>query len=80
MEPISREYIRGYTKAIMDIKEQMVSTSVDLQYHKKRFTPKSIEYFFKLYLENRMMLREGIGFIRYNTLTNELEWYRGEEK
>ena len=71
---ISDEYNRGYREAIQDIIEEIKPISLDLKYHNKRLTEKTILEFLKCFLRNRKKLQEHAGyFIRYNTQIQNFE-------
>lgn len=73
-------WIRGYTQAIMDMQEQFNGVVFDLGHYKKRPTEKLFQSFLKTFLDNRANLREQRGFLRYNKLLDDIEYYepRGE--
>ena len=81
-EKLSGDYNRGYTRAIMDIKEVFHYIQNDLKHHKKRLTPKLADELINCCLSNRERLRESVnGFIRWNRVTEQFEFYEpGEDK
>lgn len=81
MDRLSGDYNRGYTKAIMDIKEVFNYIQPDLLWHKKRLTPKLAVELINCCLDNRERLRESVrGFIRWNSRTQEFEFYEPGNK
>lgn len=78
---LSREFNRGYSKAIIDIQETMKYIQRDLRAHKRNLNYKLCMDALQLFLENRENFREGMdGFIRYNTKAKELEFFTPERK
>lgn len=78
---LSGDYIRGYTKALMDIQELLPTVIVDLKRFKRKLDGKHLNDFFKLIIEHRESLREETGgFIRFNWVKKELEWYEPDRK
>ena len=76
---LSREFNRGYAKAIRDITEEFQSVQRDLKWNHKNINYKFSIELLKLFLENRENFREDWeGFIRYNTGTKSLEFYQPE--
>ena len=79
MDRLSSDYIQGYTNALLDIKEILNYIPGDLKAHKKPFNSKTIQELMKCCIENRRKLRDRAeGFIRYNGVTKEFEWFNGE--
>ena len=77
MERLSGDYIRGYTKAIQDITEVFTYIVPDLEHHHLRMNSKQSLKLLKVILENREQLRDDWrGFIRYNGVINDFEWFR----
>ena len=76
MERLSGDYIRGYTKAIVDITEIFGYMEDDLKYHHKRLNWKLAMQLLKAILENREKIREGVGgFVRFNGKLNNFEFF-----
>lgn len=81
MERLSGEYIRGYTKAIMDITEVFRYIQPDLKYHHKNLNGKLAVELLQVFLENREALRDDWdGFIRCNGNTKEFEFYSSRKE
>lgn len=81
IEYLSREYIRGYTKAIQDIIEVFTYIQNDLKIHHKSITAKTSLELLRCCLENREKIRENReGFIRYNGVKKEFEFYKPEKE
>lgn len=81
MERLSGEYIRGYTKAILDITEVFRYIQPDLKHHHKSLNGKLAIELLRVILENREALREDWnGFIRYNGNTKEFEFYSSRKE
>lgn len=88
IERLSDDYIRGYTKAIQDITEIFEYIQRDLKVHHKNLNGKLAIALLKVILENRESIRERIeisggdykheGFIRWNGIKNEFEWFKPE--
>jgi hypothetical protein len=77
MERLSGDYIRGYTKAIQDITEVFTYIVPDLKHHHLSMNSKQSLKLLKAILENREQLRDDWrGFIRYNGVINDFEWFR----
>ena len=78
---LSGDYNRGYTKAIQDVQEVFEYIEHDLAHHKKRLNNKLAKELLTCILINREKLREDRnGFIRWNCVTNQFEWFSGREK
>lgn len=76
VERLSGEFNRGYTKSIQDIQEIFNYIRHDLKHHKKLLNAKMANDLLNCILENREKLRDGWnGFIRWNCVTNEFEWF-----
>lgn len=81
LERLSADYIYGYRKAIQDMQKIFLSIEDDLKFHKKRLNWKLIKELLDCCLANREKLRENRnGFIRWNCVKNEFEWFNGKEK
>jgi hypothetical protein len=77
---LSGDYIRGYTKAIQDMQEVFNYIESDLTHHKKRLNMKLAKELLACFLTNREKVRENRnGFIRWNCVTKEFEWFNGKE-
>ena len=77
IEKLSGDYIRGYTKAIMDISEIFDYVSNDLKHHKKKLNDNLIKELLQCVLTNREKIRENKeGFIRWNCVKNKFEWFK----
>lgn len=76
-ERLSGDYVRGYTKALMDLQEVFSYIKDDLRYHKKLMTATTAEAIIACCLKNREALREDLdGFIRYNDkVKGKFEFY-----
>lgn len=75
MERLSGDFNRGYTKAIMDVREAFAYVQNDLAAHKKQFSFKLIVRLLELFLGNRENFREDRdGFIRWNVREEDLEF------
>ena len=74
---LNGEFIRGYTKAIMDIQAIFEYVQLDMRWHKKNLSYKNAVKLLKCILNNRMYLREpeNEGFIRYNRQNDDFEYY-----
>ena len=80
IEKLSGDYIRGYTKAIMDMSEIFDYVNNDLKHHKKRFNDKLAKELLQCVLTNREKIREDRdGFIRWNCIENKFEWFKRSE-
>ncbi len=81
IEKLSGEYIRGYTRAIMDVTEVFGYIQADLKHHHKTLNHKAAMQLLKTILENREALREDWekrGFFRY--VNGSFEWHKPERK
>jgi hypothetical protein len=78
---LSGDFNRGYTKAIQDIIEIVKYVQPDLKHHHTTLNAKKIEALLKCCLDNRGYLRDSIGngFIRWNGVKNEFEYYIPKE-
>lgn len=82
LSKLSGEYNRGYTKALMDFQKILDYIVLDLKSHHKNLTTKLAKKLIQCCIENRGNLRdyENIdGFIRYNSKTEEFEYYKPDE-
>ena len=80
VERLSGDYIRGYTKALLDFREIIRYVNCDLSYHKKRWNYTLFNKLLDCCIENRENLREtqsGLsdGFIRWNQNKNDFEYF-----
>lgn len=80
IERLSGEFIRGYTKAIMDIQEITRYINNELSSRHKQMNYKMIDLLLRCCLKNREKLRDstaGItdGFIRWNQDKNDFEYF-----
>ena len=76
IERLSGEYIRGYTKAIQDVKAVFEYTHPDLEHHRKKLNYNRVMQLLKVILKNREQIRDNWnGFIRYNRQLDDFEWY-----
>lgn len=77
MYDLSGDYIRGYTRAIMDIIEIFEYIQPDLKNHHKNLNGKLAMQLLKVILENRGKIRDGWnGFIRFNGKLNNFEYFK----
>lgn len=77
IEKLSGDYIRGYTKAIQDITEVFRYIIPDLRHHHMNLNAKNSLRLLQVILENREQVRDNWnGFIRYNGVTKDFEWYQ----
>lgn len=81
IDRLSGEYIRGYTKAIMDLQEVFDYVQPDLRWHHKNMNASLSKKLLKCCLENRENLRErnSQGFIRFNKQKQDFEWYENNK-
>lgn len=80
IEKLSGDYIRGYTKTIMDMSEIFDYVNNDLKHHKKRLNDKLAKELLQCVLTNREKIREDRdGFIRWNCVENKFEWFKRSE-
>lgn len=80
IEKLSGDYIRGYTKAIMDMLEIFDYVNNGLKHHKKRLNDKLAKELLQCVLTNREKIREDRdGFIRWNCVENKFEWFKRSE-
>lgn len=76
VERLSGDYIRGYTKAIMDLKDVFNYVHYDLRHHRKQWTKNIINKLFNCCIDERENIRENKeGFIRYNNQICDFEFY-----
>lgn len=75
-DKLSRDFNRGYTRAIQDIQEVFTYIQPDLKYHHKNLNGKLSLSLLQCCLKNRERIREKrTGFIRYNGQKKEFEWF-----
>lgn len=78
-ERLSGDYIRGYTKAIRDVEEIVISIHSALKIYKVKWSIKVIKELFECIMEHRAKIREQKnGFIRWNVVSKEFEWYESD--
>ena len=79
---LSPEYVRGYTKAILMMREQFDIMCKDLKSHHKRPTEKMTKEWMGICLKERGILRDfDDSFIRWNTKKEKFEiWREGWNK
>lgn len=79
-ERLSGDYIRGYTKAIRDVEESVVSNLLALKVQKVKWSIKIIKELFECIMEHRAKIREKKnGFVRWNVISKKFEWYECKE-
>lgn len=77
LDRLSPEYIRGYTAAIMMIRDQFNSVCQDLKRNRKRPTEAVVKDFLSVCLKERGTLRDfEDSFIRWNRNKKEFEVWR----
>lgn len=77
---LSGDFIRGYTKAIQDIKEVFAYVNADIAPRKVRWKYDLIVKLLDLFLEHRVNFRENRdGFIRWNTTLKNLEYFERKD-
>lgn len=86
IERLSGDYIRGYTKAVLDITEIFEYIQSDLKFHHKNMNGKLSIMLLKTILKNREEIRERIwdsagdrkkeGFVRWNHIKKDFEWFK----
>lgn len=75
-ERLSRDYINGYTKALLDIIKVFEYIQPDLKHHHKSVNAKTVNQLLKFCLDNRESIREDVsGFVRWNCVSNNFEWF-----
>ena len=74
-DPLNGDWIQGYTQAIQDIQEMLLGLVFDFKYHKKSFNVKRMNEYLARFLEYREGLREGLGFLRYNSQLDKIEYF-----
>ncbi len=89
MERLSGDYIKGYTKAVQDTIEVFEYIQPDLKYHRKNLNGKLSLMLLKAILKHREEIQERKaisgwdykkeGFIRWNKLKNDFEWFSRKE-
>lgn len=59
-DKLSGDYIKGYTQAIMDIKDRILTPSMaqDCRLHRTAFNLKSVQKILNVTLEDRAIIRE----------------------
>ena len=59
-DKLSGDYIKGYTQAIMDIKDRILTPSMvqDCRLHRTAFNLKTIQKILNVMLEDRAIIRE----------------------
>ena len=59
-DKLSGDYIKGYTQAIMDIKDRILTPSMaqDCRLHRTAFNLKSVQKILSTMLEDRAIIRE----------------------
>lgn len=74
---LSGEYNKGYTRAIQDLIEIFNYIQPDLKHYHKNITAKTSISLLECCLKNRANLRDkiGDGFIRYNGVKQEFEYF-----
>lgn len=81
VERLSGDYIRGYTKAIMDLKDVFSYVHYDLRHHRKQWTKNIIDKLLNCCIRERENIREDKeGFIRYNGQKRDFEFFKRESK
>ena len=76
MDRISRDYIAGYTKAILDIQEIFEYICLDVKVNNN-----TARQLLKCILDNRAKIRENRkGFIRYNRTLKAFEFYEKDTR
>lgn len=81
MERLSGDYIRGYTRAILDVIEIFEYIQDDLKVHGKRMNGKLTLQLLKVILNEREKIRESNmnadgGFVRFNGKLNNFEYFK----
>lgn len=76
-DPLSGDWIRGYTAAIFDISTHLVTAMEDIKRFKKPFNVNRAKQFNQTYLAHREELRVGRGFIRFNNGLDKFEYFQG---
>lgn len=75
------QYPKRYTKAILDISDTFRYVNQEFGWRKIRWNYKLIEQVMTLCLKHRHEIEDGLpGFIRWNTISKELEWYIPERR
>lgn len=78
---LSGDYIRGYTKALMDVQEMFRYLQQDAAFRGKQMNWKKIDQLMKCVIANRDAMRENSkGFFRWNKLHEKFEWFEGKDK
>lgn len=81
IERLSGDYNRGYTKAIQDVAEVFKYIIPDLKLHHMNLNAKSSLRLLQVILENREKIRDDWdGFIRYNGIKKDFEWFKPLER
>lgn len=79
-DPLNGDWIQGYTQAIQDIQEMLPGLVKDFKYHKKPFNVKRMNEYLAQFLERRACLREGLGFLRYNSQLDKIEYFYNPDR
>lgn len=74
-DPLNGDWIWGYTQAIQDIQEMLPGLVFDFKCHKESFNVKRMNEYLERFLEYREELREGLGFLRYNSQLDKIEYF-----
>ena len=73
---LNGDYIRGYTAALMDVREEIASVVQELKHQKVRLTAKELDKLLECMIKHRAILREyPDAFVRRNNTTGEYEIY-----
>lgn len=77
MDRLSGDFNRGYTKAIQDVIEVFDYIQPDLKHHHKNLSAKVSVQLLNTILKERANIRDDFdGFIRWNCVKNEFEWFK----
>ena len=79
-DPFNGDWIRGYTQAIQDIQDALPSIVYDLKYHHKQFNARWAKEFLAAFLEHRANLRAELGFLRYNSQIDKIEYFYNPDR
>ena len=79
-DPFNADWIQGYTQAIQDIQEMLPGLVFDFKCHKKSFGVKRMNEYLERFLEHRAELREGLGFLRYNSQLDKIEYFYNPDR
>ena len=79
---LSGDYIAGYTRALMDVKEIFEYLQSDPQFKSKAWNWNKLSQLMKCVLANKDNLREhhDKGFIRWNKMIEKFEWHEEKKK